>query len=212
MNKLSIAASAALLLLSSTAVFAETRTLDVGSFKGVEIASGIKADISVGGAQSVVAEGLNAGDFDSFRYEVRGEVLYVWYDWNIFQIFDFSAHRMSLTISVPGINSATITSGSNAEIRGVTGDHLKAEVTSGASARIYDAAASSYSLSATSGANLTIDGTCVSATAEATTGASVSAKDLLCADVKAEATTGASVKIAASATFEGESTTGAGIT
>jgi hypothetical protein len=212
MNKLSIAASAAVLLISSSAAFAETRTLDVGAFKGVEIASGIKADITAGGAQSVVAEGFSASDFDDFRYEVRGDVLHVWYDWNIFHIFDLAGPDMKVTISVPDLNTVMINSGARADVRGISGDSLRAEVTSGATARISQAAARSYSLSVTTGASLTIDGSCSSASAEATTGASLAAKGLLCADVKAEATTGASLGISASTTLEAESTTGAGIT
>jgi hypothetical protein len=212
MSKLLPAAAATTLLFLSSQAFAETRSLDVAEFSAVEVTSGITADITVGGAQSVSAEARNPKAFDDFRYEVRGGVLRVWYDWNIFRIFDFSDHEMRVTVSVPAMNALTVTSGSSADARGVVADEFKAEITSGASARIDNAKAATYSIAVTSGAHLDINGVCTTAKVEATTGSNLGAKDLLCSDVWASATTGASLTITANGTISGETTTGASLT
>jgi hypothetical protein len=211
MSKLPIVAAAAALALYSTSAFAETRTLDVGPFTGIEITSGINAVVTVGGAQSVVAEAPGTSDFDDFKFEVRDGVLHVWYDWNITRIFDFSDRNMKLTIAVPALDAVASTSGATVNATGIAGDHLKLEVTSGASADIAGAAAKTYDLQVTTGSHLSIGGSCDSLHAEVTTGAHADAKDLICDDVVAEATTGANFVITANGTIDAETTTGANV-
>jgi hypothetical protein len=212
MKKLPLAAAAAVFLLFPISAFAETRTLDVEPFHAVEITSGITADISLGGAQSVVADSPTSGDFDQFRYEVRAGVLHVWYDWSLLSIFDFADRNLKLTIAVPSLDAMTVTSGADAKASGLTGDSLTIEVTSGASASAYGVAGKSYEIAVTSGAHLDMDGTCATAKLEVTTGASLTAQKLVCDDVSASATTGASLTITANQTIGGEVTTGASLT
>jgi hypothetical protein len=209
MRKLSAAAATAVLLMSASSAFAETRTLDVPPFAGIEITSGIDASVSAGGAQSVVADAPNIGAFNDFKYEVRDGVLHVWYDWNIARIFDFSARELTLTIAVPSLDAIASTSGATVDATGIAGDRLKLMVTSGAQAAIKDATVRSYEGEVTSGAHLVLSGSCESARIEVTTGAQVEAKDLLCTDVVAETTTGAGLSITANGTIDAESTTGA---
>lgn len=203
------AASLAALLLSTTSALAETRTLDVAPFTAVEITSGISAVVSIGATQSVKAEAPDAGDFDDFKYEVRGGVLHVWYDWNVLKLFDLSSANMTLTIVAPALDAIASTSGASVDATGIGGERLKVEVTSGARASVANAAATAYDLQVTSGANLRIDGTCDTARVQVTSGAHVEARDLLCADVTAETTTGSSLTITVNGTIDAESTTGA---
>jgi hypothetical protein len=212
MNNLPLAAATAVFLLFTSSAFAETRTLDVDPFHAVEITSGITADISVGGAQSVVADSPTSGDFDQFRYEVRAGVLHIWYDWSLLRLFDFADRNLKLTIAVPSLDAMTVTSGANAKAAGLAGDSLKLELTSGASASAYGVAAKSYDIAVTSGAHLDMDGTCGTAKIEVTTGASFTAQKLVCDDVVASATTGASLAVTANQTIGGEVTTGASLT
>jgi hypothetical protein len=212
MNKLPLAAAAALFALSATAASAETRILDVEAFHAVEVASGVSADITAGASQSVVADAPSSKDFDDFRYEVRDGVLHVWYDWNIFHIFDFSVHQVKVTVSVPSFDGLTVTSGASALASGISGENARLEVTSGASASVRNSAGRAYDIAVTSGAHLDIDGSCDSAKLEVTSGASLSAQALTCVDVTASVTTGASATITAIGTIGGEATTGASLT
>jgi hypothetical protein len=212
MHKLPLAAVSAALFLSSTAVFADSRTLDVSAFTGVEITSGIAAEISIGGPLAVTAEAPGADDFDRFRYEISGGVLKVWHDWDIFHLFDATGSKVKLTITVPSLNSITGTTSARVEAQGPTADALTAVATTGARVSISDAAARQYTLSSTTGASLIIAGDCASADAEVTTGSSIDAAQLLCADVSVEATTGGHLSITATDSVGGDVTTGAGVT
>ncbi|HWA18488.1 MAG TPA: DUF2807 domain-containing protein [Devosia sp.] len=211
MQKIAILAGAILAGILSAPALAETRTLDVGPFTAVDITSGIKAEIVAGGTQSVVADAPSVRDFDDFRYEVRNDVLHVWYDWNVFRLFDFIDRRMTLTISTSDIKSIEVTSGATVSAKGIDRDNLRVEVTSGATATV-DAKATTYDLEATSGASLTIGGACQSARLDVSSGASVGAKALACAGVTADASSGAHIDITATGTADVDASSGAAVT
>ena len=69
-----IAALAATTLLVPSLVFAETKTLDVGAFHGVDVSTGIRAIVSGGKPQSVIADADREALTD-LRYEVRDGIL-----------------------------------------------------------------------------------------------------------------------------------------
>jgi hypothetical protein len=212
MHKLPLAAVAAALLISASPVFAESRTLDTGEFTAIQVATGIEAEIVVGGPLSVVAEAPGASDFNDFRYQVTGGKLEVWYDWTIFQLFGPRDREMMLTITVPTLTEIVGTTASRVDVRGPTGNELRVEATTGAAVEIAGAQAATYALSSTTGSTLTIEGSCDRASVEVTTGSSLRAENLACSEVTAEATTGGHLTITATESVSGEATTGASIT
>src|SRR5688572_6413523 len=64
MKRHAIAALAASLLILPSLALAESRTIEVGSFHGVDVSSGIRAIVTAGKPQSVVAETTNQRDLD----------------------------------------------------------------------------------------------------------------------------------------------------
>lgn len=208
MHKLPLAALAASLFLSVAPSLAETRSLDTGPFKAIIVETGIEADVVVGGPLSIEAE----GDFTDLRHQVTDDVLKIWYDWNVFQLFSRPEHDLKLTINVPALTDVTGTTAARLDVKGVFGDLIRAEATTGAAVALAGASATSYALSATTGATLTVDGACIAATTVATTGSSLQAAKLACKQVTAEATTGSSLVISATESIAGEATTGASIT
>ena len=108
MQRLLIAALAASSLALPSLAFAETRTLDVGSFHGVDVSSGIHAVVSGGKPQSVVAD---AADLNDLRYEVRDGVLHLWYQWSIGDIFDWSRRDITVTIGTEVLDALAASSG-----------------------------------------------------------------------------------------------------
>ena len=208
MKKLLIGASATAVILSSTAAFAETRTLDTGAFSGVDIASGITANVTVGSAPSVVADAPSASDFELFKYEVRSGVLHVWFEWSIFRVLDFSDRKMVLTISVPDLNYLEASSGAHIVAAGLGGDSLSFEASSGANIVATQVAGSAYQLNASSGANLTLDGTCAAAKADTSSGSSINASGLMCETATLDASSGARIEIAVSESLTADVSSG----
>lgn len=211
MQKFALAAAMAAVLASASAALAESRSLNVDTFTGVEVTSGITADIAVGGPLSVVAESPNAKDIDELRYDVRDGVLHVWYDWNVFQIFD-PGHSLKLTITVPTLESIESTSGASVDAMGLAAGDIRLAATSGAHLSAAGLTGTKYRVEVTSGASAQFSGACESIEAEITTGSSLTAKDLTCVDAWAEVTTGASATLTATGTIGGEVTTGASLT
>lgn len=75
-----VALAAGLVIIPSLAA-ADSRTLQVPGFHGVDVSSGIRATVSGGKPLSVVVEASETKDLDDLKYEVRDGVLYLWYDW-----------------------------------------------------------------------------------------------------------------------------------
>lgn len=204
--------AAGLALVASTALAAE-KTYDFPAFTAVDISSGIDANITVGGAQSVVAESPDQGIIDRMQIRVVGSELKVWFDWSIFDIFSLGADRtVTLKITVPELVQAEASAGSHITVSGMTGGALDLEASSGASLNAAAISGGTVSIETSSGASVAAAGTCTSGSFEASSGASIEAADLLCADASAEVSSGAHANIFASASVKAEASSGAGVT
>ena len=205
MQRLLIAALAASSLALPSLAFAETRTLDVGSFHGVDVSSGIHAVVSGGKPQSVVAD---AADLNDLRYEVRDGVLHLWYQWSIGDIFDWSRRDITVTIGTEVLDALAASSGGWVEATGLMGEDIGLEASSGGSIKTNAIEGMFYSIEASSGARIETSGLCTSAEVEVSSGASVAAKELDCEKVSLEASSGASVEITARESIDAEVSSG----
>ena len=212
MKRLFLAALAAASVSLPTLALAESKTLDVAPFTGIDITSGITAHVALGGAQSVVAESPDAEDLANLKYEVRNGVLRVSVDWSFWRLFDTHDRKIVLTIGAPALDTVLASSGASVDVASLGGDKLTLEASSGAYVKVLGAVGKSYRLETSSGAGLEVSGTCTDAQAESSSGASVQAKSLACATVDAEASSGAHIEITATKTISAESSSGAGIT
>jgi hypothetical protein len=191
------AALAAALALTPSLALAESKTLDVGSFHGVDVSSGIRAVVSGGQPQSVVAEAADAKDIADLRYEVRDGILHLWYDFKLAGIFDWSGRDITVTIGTELLDALEASAGASVEATGLMGEEISLEASSGASLKTGPIEGMAYSLEASSGARIETSGLCTSAQIESSSGASIAAKDLACATVSVEISSGASVEVAA---------------
>ena len=207
MQRHTLAALAASLAVIPSLAVAETRTLEVPSFHGVDTSSGIRAIISGGKPLSVVVDAKDARDLDELKYEVRDGVLHLWYDWSLGNIFDWSGREVIVTIGTEQLDDVEASAGANVEASNLLGEDFGLEATSGAFLKAMSIEGMFYEIESTSGARIKTSGRCSSAKIEVTTGASVAAKELDCSKIEVEVTTGASLEITAR-TVDVEVTTG----
>ena len=208
------AAVAAVLCLGVPAtVFAASKTFEVEPFTAIEISSGINAVVTVGGTgQSVVADSPRQQEIDELVVEVRGGKLHAYADWDFFDLFDWGASRtITLTVTVPTLDSAEANSGADVDVRGIVADSVHLASSSGADLNATGLAGKRFELDASSGADLSAAGTCDSARINASSGADLRADKLLCADIEANASSGANADVYASASLRANVSSGASI-
>lgn len=203
-----IAAIAAGLCLVPALASAESRTVEVGDFHGVDASSGIHAIVSGGKPPSVVAEANDAKDLTDLRYEVRDGILHLWYDWTIGDIFDFSNRHVTVTIGTQQLDSLEASAGASVEGAVIMGEDIALAASSGASIVTDAIEGMACSIEASSGARIETSGKCSSATLEASSGASIAAKGLDCPKVDIELSSGASLEVTARDTISAEVSSG----
>jgi hypothetical protein len=202
-----IAALAASLVALPTTAFAETKALEVGSFHGVDVSSGIHAIVSGGKPQSVVADAADPQDLADLRYEVRDGVLKLWYDWNIVDIFG-SDRNITVTIGTEQLDNLEAAAGASIEASALMGEDIGLEASSGASIKTTAIEGRFYSIESSSGARIETSGFCTTANIEVSSGASVAAKALDCGKVTLEASSGASLEVTAKDSISAEVSSG----
>lgn len=200
----------AVLIATPALAHAESRVLELGAFTEVDIATGIVADITVGSAQSIVAEGLDPTDLDILRTEVRDGKLYAWIDWNIFDLFNLDGRQVNLTITVPALTSVGASMGSVVTVAGMGGDTIYLGASKGA---VIDAAATgkAFTIEAYDGADVTVQGACESAIVAASSGAELHAKALECSSAHVTGDSGASIEVFTSTLIKAEAAGGSSI-
>jgi hypothetical protein len=203
-----IAALAASLIVVPSIALAETKTLDVADFHGVDVSSGIRAIVSGGKPHSVVVDAKAAEDITDLKYEVRDGILHFWYDWNIGNIFDWSGREVTITIGTQQLDALEASAGASVQGSVLMGEDISLEASSGASLTTDAIEGMSYSIEASSGARIDTSGLCTSANIEASSGASISAKALDCVKVELEASSGASIEVTAKESISAEVSSG----
>jgi hypothetical protein len=203
-----IAALAASLCVIPSLAAAETRTLEVPDFHGVDVSSGIRAIVSGGAPLSVVADASDASDLDNLRYEVRGGILHLWYDWTIGDIFDFSDRQVTVTVGTEVLDALSASAGASIEATGMMGEDIGLEASSGASIRTAGIEGMAYSIESSSGARIEATGLCTDAQIDVSSGASVAAEGLACTRVSFNVSSGASLEVTANGSIAADVSSG----
>jgi hypothetical protein len=191
-----IAALAAPIAILPSIAFAESRTFEVDTFHGVDIATGIHATVAGGAAPSVVVDAKDAGSLDGLRVEVRDGILHVWRDWNIGDLFNWGgAPEINVTIGTQMLDTLEASSGALIDASVVMGEEIGLEASSGATIRTDKIEGMFYMIEASSGARIETSGFCTDANLEASSGASIAAKDLDCKTAKVEVSSGAGIEL-----------------
>lgn len=203
-----VAALAATLVTLPSIALAETRTLDVGTFHGVDVSSGIRVIASGGTPHSVVADAKDTRDLTDLRFEVRDGVLKLWYDWQIGNLFDWVNRDVTVTIGAELLDSLEAAAGASIEASALMGEEIDLEASSGASIKTSAIEGMFYSIESSSGARIETSGVCTNAEIEVSSGASVAAKGLDCAKVTLEVSSGASLEVTAKDSINAEVSSG----
>ena len=197
----SLAVFAATTLVSASAGFAEMRSFELPPFDEIEVATGIRAEISIGTGQVVRVEADDPADFDDLvarvrngRLELKLERGFPWRprDW-------FPRRReVSAVIVVPEVHEIGASSGAEVTALGIAGDDLEFETSSGASLEATGIDGEEILAEASSGASVVMSGICGELDAEVSSGARIMADALTCRRVTVEASSGASAIVNAS--------------
>ena len=183
--------TASTIALSGAAFAEDIRNFDLAAFDKIEIASGVTAQITVGGEQSVRVE-TNKGDYDDLVIKVKGGVLEIRQDWKKGWRISSKKPRYKLIATVADLNSVDASSGSNLSATGISAGDFSVEVSSGASVKL--------------------GGTCDQIDAKGSSGAGASAKNLVCNNADARASSGASLVLHADTGVEAKASSGGTIT
>ena len=207
-----VAGAMALLLTVPGIGFAAEKAYDLPAFTAIDVAAGVDAQVTVGGAQKIFATSKDEREIDELRIEVKDGKLSVWRDWGILDLFDGMAdHDTKITVSVPTLTSAEASSGADVDVSGMDGDAISIESSSGADLDATDIRALTITANASSGADLSANGTCTTLTVEASSGGSVDVDDLACTDAKAEVSSGADIDLRVSGKLTAEASSGGSI-
>ena len=198
-------------VLATSLVHADSLPLSVSDFTGLDVSSGIKVVVTPADAFSVSGDSPQADDLHDLKYAVTAGVLRVWYDWSIWRIFNFSARDVTVTVTMPEVDSLAVSAGGDAKVNGVPGDELRVDASGGAHALIDAASAKRYAIGVSGGATATLSGTCYSARLDASGGGTLDAGQLDCVDVVGSASGGGHLTISAGASVTADASGGAHI-
>ena len=145
-------------------VFAAEKTIELPAFTAVDISSGIDAEITVGPAQSIVAESPDPVVLDRMQIRVVDGQLKAWFDWSIFDVLSLGTDRPdhSENHRFPSSAAAEASSGADVAVTGMTGDALSLEASSGAGLKATGVAGGTVAIEASSGAGVDAAGACTS--------------------------------------------------
>ena len=203
-----IAALAACAVVVPSLAFAETKTIDVPEFHGVDVSSGIRAIVTGGTPHSVVVEAADPQAPNDLRVEVRNGSLHFWYDWNILDLLSQPKRDITVTVGTEVLDDLEASAGASITASGLMGETIGLEASSGASIRTEAVEGMFYSIESSSGARIDVSGFCTTADIEVSSGASVGAKDLDCGKVTLEVSSGASLDVTAKETVNAEVSSG----
>lgn len=185
-----LAAMAVFGALAADAASAETQTYALSGFSKVKVSAGNNAEITVGPAYAVRAEGKPEA-LERLDIRVDGDTLIIGRKHRTGFNWGRSEGRLVVFVSTPKLDAVDASSGSSTRTTGVS--------------------APAFSTQASSGSSLSIAGSCGSLNADASSGASLNAGDLQCKTVNADASSGASLTVFASETAQAEASSGASV-
>lgn len=199
-----IAALAASACLFPTLALAETKTLDVATFHGVDISTGIRAVVGGGKPHSVVVDADSAQALDDLRVDVRDGILYLWYDWNLLDLVNQPDRKITVTIGTEVLDTVEASAGAFVEADTLMGEDIGLEASSGANIKTTSIEGMFYTIEASSGARIDTSGLCETADIEVSSGASIGARGLNCKTVELEASSAGSLEITATDSISAE--------
>jgi len=200
----------AMVVAVSGAAFAQSKTFEVAPFSGVDISSGLNADITVGPTVSVTAQARDPRDLDDLRVEVRDDRLFARIERSILDL-RFGDRRITIHITTPRLDFLQASAGADVTAKGLAGQRTEANASGGADLTVTSVEAGEMVASASSGSDLRLSGTCRSATFDISSGSDLDGRDLKCQDVAIRASSGSDAEVFASKSLVANASSGSDI-
>jgi len=192
---------------------AETRTFDLPPFDRIDVSAGIRAEIVVGGDQSVRID-TDSGTFQDIEVAVRNGRLVLGLDRGFFnsllELFSPGSDVVAY-VSVPVLNEIDASSGALVEADAMSGEFLSLNSSSGAQISVSEITGDEVRVSSSSGASIDASGACGRLDADTSSGAHLELERLQCDAVGVDASSGASATVFAVVSIDLQASSGGSV-
>jgi len=185
-NKSLFAAGLISMALTATAE-AQQRDFDFTGFEGIDIATGIDANVVQAEQFSVRAHSPSSDALDNLRLSVEGGILTARFETSFLDfilsgglvgmLFN-SGNAVTLDIALPMLSSASASSGANVDIRGISGAALTLDASSGSSVSLEGITLDNLTINASSGSDVEAAGQVGHIRLDASSGSDIDAERL----------------------------------
>ena len=196
-----LAAGLAGLALTGSAQ-AQEKTFDLSGFTGVDIATGLDANVSLADSFSIRAHSRSADALDNLDLRVENGVLVARIESNFLDfilsgglvgmLFN-SGNAVTLDITLPALNAASASSGADITLNDIAADTLKLDASSGADITLENARLRQLDANASSGSDISVSGTAETINLDASSGSDISADALEAKSGDLQASSGANI-------------------
>ena len=194
-----------------------SKTFDLPAFETVDVATGLKAVITPGSAQSVRLESSSRAKLKRIKLEVVDGELRARHDGNLLHailtggIFNLSRLALGATVHVtlPELKGASAATGAVIDIDAVETAHFTVEASTGARLTLSGVKSETVSIDVATGSRVRIVGACEALTVNASSGGGLSAIELAATQLTIKAASGSKVEATATTRASGHVSSGA---
>ena len=183
---------------------AESRTYDLSGFDTVNVSTGVRAIVTVGGAHSVRIEARDIATLDRLDVSVVGGRLHIGFarsfldfilNGGLVDLLRFGPDfNITAYVALPTLNGAEASSGGQIEASNVKSDRLRLDASSGGQVTLLAIAAGDVRAQSSSGGRVEIEGTAGELDASASSGGNLRADRLTAERGRLEASSGGSLE------------------
>jgi hypothetical protein len=199
---------------------AQQKDFDFAGFDGIDIATGIDANVSQADQFSVRAHSASNDALDNLRLTVEDGVLRAQFETSFLDfilsgglvgmLFN-SGNAVTIDITLPTLASATVSSGANVEIRDINGPVLTVDASSGSSVSLEGVALETLSISASSGTDVEASGSAGHIRFDASSGSDIDAERLEARTAELAASSGSDIAARVRDSVRAQASSGADI-
>lgn len=199
---------------------AQERDFDLSGFEGIDIATGIDANVSQADQFSVRARSASGDALDNLRLDVEGGVLRARFETSFLDfilggglvgmLFN-SGNAVTLDITLPVLSTASASSGANIDVRDLAGTTLELDASSGSSVSLDGITLENLTISASSGSDVEARGQAEHIRFDASSGSDIDAEGLSAASAELSASSGSDIAARVTRSVKAEASSGADI-
>jgi len=204
----------------TTAAQAQERSFELSGFDGIDIATGIDANVVQADRFSVRASSASTDALENLRLSIEDGVLTARFETSFLDfilsgglvgmLFN-SGNAVTLDIALPALSKANVSSGANVDIRDISGPALTLDASSGSSVSIEGLAVEDLTVTASSGSDVEVTGRASHVRFEASSGSEIDAGALAAQTGELQASSGSDISASLRDAVRAEASSGADI-